>query len=169
MCLRIGLLFAVVGAGLPALSGAARAEASPPQVPAAPAAVSVVDGTLKIYIVAVNKTGIPVSSTLWCSATAFLAEGATRDYDYRRYFVRATVTSTLVSCTVKLPYRAATTDPATAVMQVDTAISATPMPGSVIPFVPAPAKTAFRATLPPITFPLPAAGATTFKPVYSFI
>lgn len=129
---RFGLFLAVVGAGVPAFPGAARAEPSrSPLLTAVPAAVTVVDGALKIYNVSVDKSALLVSATLGCSATAFFSEGAARDDDYRRYFVRGAVTPTLVSCTVKLPYRATTTDPATAVMQVSTAISATPVPGSV--------------------------------------
>lgn len=167
-----GLLLAVLGAGLPALSGSARAEPSRSQVPAAaaPAAVTVVDGTLKISIVAVNKSAIPVNSTLWCSARVFLSQATAHDYDFRHYFVKATVTPTQVSCTVKVPYREAVTDPATAVMDVLPSISSTPLPaGAILPFVIAPPKTELSATMRRLSFPLPAAGAITFKSVYTFL
>jgi hypothetical protein len=170
---RLGLLSAVLCAGLSALPSSALAQAERSTAAAPTTTVTIVEGKLIIAITADNKSAIPVTTTLWCNARTYLSSGEAATYDYRLYFAKAEVTVSQVSCAIEVPYHVSVSDPATAVMDVRSEISSAPLANvGFIPFLPiasAAPKTNLYVSLPSLSFPLPPAGATTLKSVHDFI
>lgn len=186
MTSRLGLLAAVLSAGISAICGFARADSVPaqdptnvlgvlnprngsfqplpvpPAVDAAPAASVTVGGQVNVTIIAFNKSALPTTTTLWCTARATVNDSAAFSYTTRIYFAKAVVSAATVVCTVKIPYQAAVTNPAIAALSLAPAISDSLAIDSLMS-LPTAVSGALSVSIPGVSFPLPANGAVTTK------